>query len=1490
MSGECRRRLRLDLYANDAARAHDNAPVKDVKRPGLAMLVKQGGRFERRVFADLVDAFGPRVVRGVDLPVTQQDERAFGKIALEDHLDGIRGHAFVIEAEYRPTPSFRRAHRLDDLVDGGAFPRHPSAAARPGLTLGVVRPDILEVIPPDATAPRRRDTIQVDGSILGIPETDTRIGLRIVDVKLSGEPSPSHFAELAYYGMILAGWLEDTRRTDRYVVLKDAAIWPGNHEASAIRSLDTQDRRSGARERDFDAYVAAFGKDLEILPAEVVLGRVRRFLAVDLRDALLTGDWTTLPWHVDSGCIGCDYLGYDWKRNSEPEPELDVEDGTAATPGAPSLCWHEALASEHLSRITGLTRGACGKLRERLVGNVSQLAALEPNDGAFDQHQKLRAGRTLFRARSEVLATGGEPRFPDRSGTSAVLPRFSHVRVALTCDFDVGSGLTFAIGYRLVYLIPNLRKGGAPGRGRFGYGVEREQHNVMLVEKQSPDEERDVVMDLMGRLVGDLTRVAADIQAAYRRHGIGDEQDTKATVQIYLWDKLTFDHICRITGRHLLALVAPTAGGVHARTAPFAWLFPAEQVIEDAKFTSVRSPISIVSDAIGTLLALDVPHYYSLLGVANAYHSEGLAAFRREKELDGIPFKLHPMLHDPLSDQMPSERGHEVWLKKSPITRVNFQTFRDRYIRRAVETRLDAILAVAERITTDLADMLSADAPEVDKVFAQTDAMGAMPRDCEIILQHARLMLAADRLRVDMLMAIPPHQREARFESARMSGFLKDDARTDALARIDRPGLAADPDVLVFELANRSRMTKIKEGDFTWSIMPESHLGRQFVKVAKLKQDHVELERLCPFEKRDYVLTLRDACKVDILAFDRARRVVAVKPQGPLLPAMIATGIIDFDGIGPVPGDGSTPDAHAYAILDPMVIDFFVKPRLEPVLVTMKVPPISQARPLFQDEVLTRLRFRTRLIVRSDVPMAGFLWNADVMATTASDWSPEAGLALLDRQKVGLSPRQRDAVERSVTRRLCLLWGPPGTGKTYTAIAILRTLFADAIAKRKRLRLAITGPTWVAIDTVAKGIPALLRGFAPEDRPYLARLASRQPGPDGIAPELEPFLVRTDDMLAMNTLRDRLTTDPGITIVAATAHQLGRLGPTPKRPMEGYIDFMLVDEASQMPVSQAIVAFAMLDEGASVTVVGDDLQMPPIHPIEPPAGKDHLVGSIYGFYRHYRRDERGPEPEVPPAIDRIMLDRSRRSNAEIVDFVRLAGYGPDLVAVDPALRIHLDTPVPARRPADWPAALPWHAHLATILDPAEPLVAVIHPDEFSSQRNDDEADLVAGLVRSLVGRLAEPIMELTYPTRDLFKLGVGIVTPHRAQQAAIVDRLSTFVTGDRERAAMLSSVDTVERFQGQERDVMIASFGLGDRDQIGSEEEFLYSLNRFNVIASRAKAKLVVIMSRRLVDHLPRDPQILRASRLLKHFADGYLPRVVPASIPGLGACEIKLR
>ena len=352
--------------------------------------------------------------------------------------------------------------------------------------------------------------------------------------------------------------------------------------------------------------------------------------------------------------------------------------------------------------------------------------------------------------------------------------------------------------------------------------------------------------------------------------------------------------------------------------------------------------------------------------------------------------------------------------------------------------------------------------------------------------------------------------------------------------------------------------------------------------------------------------------------------------------------------------------------------------------------------------------------------------------------------------------------------------------------------------------------------------------------------------------------------------------------------QLYKLGaPSRCAPL---FDIVLIDEASQLDVAHAVVAFSKVAANARVVVVGDDKQMSPIHPLEAPAGLEHLLGSVYDFFRHYRRHE-GPEFAIEP----VMLNRSFRSNREIVAFVREAGYGDDLEAADANAGLRLSTvrDIETALPADWPEQLPFSAHFARILASEDPLAAVVHNDRFSSQRNDGEADLAAGLVLAL---FRAGLCDLDagdgqpYSPEDFFRKGVGIVTPHRAQQAAVYDRLAAVLPPDIDRNLVFDSIDTVERFQGQEKAVMIASFGLGDADQIAAEEQFMYSLNRFNVTASRAQAKFIALISRPLVDYLPRDRRALEESRLLKHFVDGFLARSEQLDLPGFGLCDLKLR
>jgi len=279
-------------------------------------------------------------------------------------------------------------------------------------------------------------------------------------------------------------------------------------------------------------------------------------------------------------------------------------------------------------------------------------------------------------------------------------------------------------------------------------------------------------------------------------------------------------------------------------------------------------------------------------------------------------------------------------------------------------------------------------------------------------------------------------------------------------------------------------------------------------------------------------------------------------------------------------------------------------------------------------------------------------------------------------------------------------------------------------------------------------------------------------------------------------------------------------------------------------------------------LAGDPMQLPPIHQAEAPAGLEDIVGSVYAFYDRVHR--------VPVSA----LDLNYRSNDTIVEFARQSGYRATLTSNAPNLRIDLNPPLPTTQPVNWPATLHWTTDWADLLDPDRPATCFVYDDRRSSQRNFFEADAVAALVWLLNGRLANALRNDPSPPPanwTFWTHGVGIVTPHRAQQGLIVGLLQNLFGATGPVAdAIRDAVDTVERFQGQQRDVIIASFALGDPDQIEEEEEFLMSLNRFNVMASRARAKLIVLVSRQVVDHLAAEVEVLRESRLLKVFVETF--------------------
>lgn len=118
-------------------------------------------------------------------------------------------------------------------------------------------------------------------------------------------------------------------------------------------------------------------------------------------------------------------------------------------------------------------------------------------------------------------------------------------------------------------------------------------------------------------------------------------------------------------------------------------------------------------------------------------------------------------------------------------------------------------------------------------------------------------------------------------------------------------------------------------------------------------------------------------------------------------------------------------------------------------------------------------------------------------------------------------------------------------------------------------------------------------------------------------------------------------------------------------------------------------------------------------------------------------------------------------------------------------------------------------------------------------------------------------------------LSLRFATPHKAQKALVVRKLLELFPKANPKA-VFESVDTVEQFQGGERDMIIVSFGVGDIDIIEGEGEFLLQLERTNVAISRARAKGIVLMPKSLAYHLPTDEKAAETSIALKSYLDEF--------------------
>ncbi|OWK45586.1 DNA helicase [Fimbriiglobus ruber] len=515
---------------------------------------------------------------------------------------------------------------------------------------------------------------------------------------------------------------------------------------------------------------------------------------------------------------------------------------------------------------------------------------------------------------------------------------------------------------------------------------------------------------------------------------------------------------------------------------------------------------------------------------------------------------------------------------------------------------------------------------------------------------------------------MPPHEREARFHSARLTRRL---AGTSATAAAARMGVALQPGWMVYEMSPGSREVKVREGDFDVALAPENRPG--FLdEPLQLVTRGTPLE---PAGGAGWQVPMGDACGVTVVAIDRDNCLIFLAPSS-RHPTMIAD--LEAHRLAGFATD---------AILDPVHKDYFTK-KLLAVLREIGNPPSARSDPLVRRAIGQTSGAGSRRS-RVDPPPADFLWRAPAMHGAAVARTLPPVRAALAAAGLNLNPTQLLAWEEALSRRLQLIWGPPGTGKSETARAVILGAVLEAYRRGVPLQVLVCASTYSAMDNVLLGVNARLPSLLPAGACEMVRVRSYlRPLDPAVPPALDVVLNRQSPNAAVTALRDRLERHDAITVVGATPEQVHNLLTCGSDPaVAPWFDLILIDEASQMDVGHAILPVAALADGGSVVLAGDHMQLPPIHQAEPPAGLEAMVGSVYTFARDFHR------------VPEVMLDRNYRSNRVLVDFTLHAGYRSTLTSHSPDLRLNLLTPVPTAQPPGWPAGLYWTPEWAALLDP-----------------------------------------------------------------------------------------------------------------------------------------------------------------------------------------------
>ena len=373
-----------------------------------------------------------------------------------------------------------------------------------------------------------------------------------------------------------------------------------------------------------------------------------------------------------------------------------------------------------------------------------------------------------------------------------------------------------------------------------------------------------------------------------------------------------------------------------------------------------------------------------------------------------------------------------------------------------------------------------------------------------------------------------------------------------------------------------------------------------------------------------------------------------------------------------------------------------------------------------------------------------------------------------------------------------LLQGPPGTGKTSMA---LRFLVEETLANSQQPTansLLLTAYTHRAVDEIC----AMLEDSGQD---YL-RLGSETSCDPRFAHRL--LSSAFSERPKLSDIRQRLEQVP--IVVSTTLTLLTR----PFLLSMKHFSLCIVDEASQI-LEPYIVGLLSSDSIDRFILIGDHKQLPAV--VAQADDEPQLHGCRLSLFERLLRQEREAGRQTFVGL----LQHQGRMHPDIAAFPNAFFYRHEQLQ-----------PVPCPH------------QLETELDYTEPSEDALD-DQLKRHRvlflpADDEASVVVDVLRRLYRQIGSERFDAAR--------SIGIIVTYRHQIAQIHRKL--VLLGFPQLEAI--TIDTVERYQGSQRDVIIYSTGVQDQDGLdfltsNCFEEDGHTIDRkLNVAMTRARKQLII--------------------------------------------------